>query len=275
MTGLLSILTLLTACSRIGEVCPADEAGAGALTLGDANGDGHVDLSDGTYAVLQAFHGGSPVACDAAFDVVPDNQVEPGDSYGLWAHLFEGTGLGTLAAGACTSSRSPEAGDCGRLVYGLDAPDEVEGQASFEVRAWLQNRDLDPGPEGWSLGIEAEGCTITAVTTQGTVAGLSVGSDMGRRRTGYELSRVARGGAVSAVVLDYRLLTGLDAGKDPTDLLVLTVAADAPSSGCTTCTLRYSDALAADGEPVAAIVARQGRRYVPEREEASVEVCAP
>ena len=275
MTDFVSVLVLLSACSRIGEVCPVDAAGAGALTLGDANGDGHVDLSDGTYAVLHAFHGRPPVACDAAFDVVPDGQVEPADSYGLWSHLFEGTGLGTLEAGACSTSQGPEGGICGRLVYGLDAPDEVEGQASFEARAWLQNRDLDPGPEAWSLGIEAEGCTIAAVTTEGTVAGLSIGSDLGRRRTGYEVSRVTDGGAVSAVVLDYRLLSGLDAGKDPIDLLVLTVTAEAPASECGTCVLRFSDSLAADGEPVASIVARQGRRYVPGREEASVEVCAP
>lgn len=258
-------LLLLGACTP--EACPEPPIAA-APAMGDVNADGQVDLADGQHLQRRLFQGGPSPACDAVADVIPDGALDAADSFAVWGHAFAGHALPPLADGACTASptRADDPG-CGRFALDIDAPRKVTD--AFDATVRLTTRDL--AVEGWQLSLAAEGCTITGATLAGT-AGADTGAG-GLRRGGYGRVDLADGGVVSAVALGMLGGEQVEAGKDPTALLVVRVEAQTPASGCEPCTLSFQDGLVGVGQPVRNLVTRQGYGYRPEAEGVTVKVC--
>lgn len=257
------ILGLILACGTP-DLCPVGPAPD--PTMGDANGDGHVDLSDGTSIIRYRLAGGAAPACDGVADVEDDDDLNPADGFGLWDHLFAGGGMASLVEAACNPWSPPAAPDvCGGLAYTIDAPREATG--AFTATVSLVPRDL--APEGWSLSVTATGCTITAATTLGTAAAHVTEDPPGRRTTGYEHTELTATGAVSAVVLDWSTQATLPVDRDGYAILSVEVEADA----CGTCTLDVGSGGQGSGEPVDEMISVEGRRYEPEAVEASIQAC--
>lgn len=258
-------LLLLAACTP--EACPEPAVG-GVPAMGDVNADGQVDLADGQYLQRRLFGGGPAPACDAAADLIPDGQLDAADSFAAWGHAFAGGELPPLADGACepAPSRDDDPG-CGRYAFEIDAPRKVTD--GFDATVLLTARDL--AVQGWQISLAAEGCAITSATLAGT-AGADTGAG-GLRRGGYGRVDLAGGGVVSAVALGWLGNEQVEAGKEPTALLVARVAATTPASGCEPCTLTFEDGLVGAGRPVRNLVTRQGYGYRPAAEGVTVKVC--
>jgi hypothetical protein len=277
-------LLILAACGG-SEVCPA-ELRTGAVVAGDGNGDGLVDVADGSYVLRHTLFGGPELACVESVDVLPNfvadlsgTTVDASDGIGLWNALFVGSAtLPTLAADNCTAAATREdEATCGRLAFTVDAPRKVEGApgatVTFEAAVLLQSRDLEP--EAWSVSLATDGCTATAATTQGTVAAERRAGDGGKRDAGYDRTVVSTdGGAVSAVGLSWRSPVVLEASRDEQPILLVTLEATAPERGCEPCALTLADGQEGGGASVTNRISVGGRSYGPDLEGDEVKICA-
>ncbi len=258
--GSLPIVPLaLLAALLAGCAAPSvDAVKAGPLVPGDANGDGRFDISDPIYVTRNLFDKGPAPVCAAAVDMIPDGNVEVGDGLSLLATLFSPLPyLAPLASGACDSATTPSGAKADRLRWGFS------GGGTTTVTLESMDRDVD----GWSLGVTADGCTIAAATTNGTVAADRF--DGGQRAVGYENTRVTSAGAVSAVVLGWNVPARLAASPKPYDVLQLTLT----KGDTCNCTLSLSNDVVGDGLAVATVVTAGGRSYLPELASAKVNVC--
>ena len=151
--------------------------------------------------------------------------------------------------------------------FGLSGCNDVAGDAGGayeqEVDCSLTTDKGGDGAQGWSISIAADGTTISAITTDGTV-GADV-ADGGLRSVGFEKSETTsrdgatnRGnaceglsGAVSAVVLSFTAPVTLP-GVGTAVIAKLTVTGDLPgeAGASSTGTLSYANGCRGAGQPV-------------------------
>lgn len=250
--------------------------------MGDANGDGRVDISDGVWIQRHAYAGGPRPACDAAVDILGEGIHETGNSVNIWSYLFTGAvaDLGTHAGGGCEAWNDVgESPPCARAKLSFEVPGKAEGgsgeKAGFTAEVMLSTAGLEHGPDAWSFGVSADGCSVTTAATDGTAAADAFDDPPGQRDMGFAVAEVTGdGGAVSAVVLSWMEREWLTSEEDPVSVLQLVVEADAPQSGCGTCTLTFSDAMQGSGQPVQTVISLDGWSYWPTVEGATVNICA-
>ncbi len=282
MTGLRisgsGLLALAIGCG--GEDVPLVEpAPAGAIVSGDANGDGIFDLSDAVWVSSTLFRGGADAPCFAAADLLAEGELNAADVYALLSAALPGLDdRPALAADACAYAGAPEVPAAARLRLALDAPEEVSESAGHTAEIavsallWSPERDV----QAWTLSVEAEGCVVSALSTDGTDAALEQADPPGQRGpTSYNYQAITpEGGAVAGLVLDWRGDQVLEARQDPWTLLHLTVHATAPQKGCADCVLRLKNGASAGGPPLRNAVTLGGWTYPLPGSEATVQVCA-
>lgn len=208
---------------------------------GDANGDGAVDVADAVLLLRHVAQAGPAPACLDAVDLLPDDQAQLDDAFSLLIHLGEDLfDTDAVRADRCEDATplSPPT-DCAALHARIQAPASSPA-GSFEAAVVLESA---LSVEGWQLLLSAEGCTLSAADTAGTVAARVVDDPPGLRDLGYDRSRVLEGEARSLVVLGFMEPVALPVGEAHT---VLRVQVEAPD--CGSCTLRLREAtLAASG----------------------------
>jgi hypothetical protein len=268
-------LLVLAACGRDPEVCPP--ADAADPEWADANGDGSVDLSDGVRIARASTAGGAAPVCVGQGDLLGSGDVAMEAATHLWNRLFLGAAAGWPAWEGCTRPLRPAAAPaCTRLGLSVELADarvEAPPGGAVEVDARVRLRADPLQPQGWSFGLSADGCEVLEADLQDTVAASTFDDPPGLAARSFTQVAEVEGGLVSAVVLDWRDAVAVDAA-DGVDVLRLVLRAEAPDSGCATCTLRLRGDLQGPGEPVALIVDVGGTAYTPAVEEARLRVCA-
>lgn len=251
-------------------MCTLEAAAGGVAPVGgDANGDGHVDVSDGAYLARALFAAGPAPACEAAVDLVPDGNFNVGDILGVWYSVGPKSApyRPDVTAEACPAvPRAAEPPCADGLAFGLDAPPTVTGP-SFEATVTVTSPTL--AVEAWSFTLAAEGCTLASGTTLGTDAADWAEGTAGLRRGGVAWQSVTEGEAQVLTVLDWRTQATLPTGG-ARPVHRFTVSA-APGSGCAPCTLTFTPGDAAAG--VESVASGEGWRYVPALGSATIEVC--
>lgn len=263
------------------EVCaaPSDVASP---PMGDANGDGVVDISDGVWIQRHAYAGGPAPACAAAADLLGYGDVETASSVNLWYYLFTGTveELPELPSDACAARDDVGAPPpCAVVELAVGGPNRAEGgpgsEVSFEVVVTLHSEGLDGGPDAWSFGVGADGCEVAAATTRDTAAADAFDSPPGIRSVGFERSEIVDGGgAVSAVVASWLEPVKLEGQEEPRPVLRLTVRGTAPDRGCDGCRVFFDGDQVGSGQPVANVVSVDGWSYLPTLAETTIKVCS-
>ncbi|MDP2311414.1 MAG: hypothetical protein Q8P41_00800 [Pseudomonadota bacterium] len=233
--------------------CPG--AAAETIDAGDANGDGAVDLADAVVILRAVADGGAAPACTAAIDLVPDEQLDLDDAFSLLIHLFEG------------GFSLPTDVDCAGAVP-LEMPFCSPLEARFSETGTVELRADTLDIEAWSLAVTAEGCTVSAATTAGTLGASIVDTPAGLRDLGYDATFLAEGGAVSAVVLGFMDAPALPAGAW-SPVLALTVE----QGDTCDCTLRLDSTVTALGEPVESLAVASGGAWALSAE-ATIDACA-
>lgn len=272
--AIVAVLLGAVACQRAPVVAAAPSGQT--PEVGDTNGDGAIDLSDGLFVLRHLMAGGSRSVCQGAADTLPDRRVDLGDAFAIWYHLYAGnTALGPMDPAWCSAWDTLPAPAEGRMALTLDAPRKAvaeAGVAGFEATVQLQSEDL--AVEGWSLAAAAEGCQITSATVAGTEGADLRDSPAGARDGGFERTDLGPdGAATSAVVLGWLTPVALSPSDEPVDLLILKVQANV-DEGCVRCTVRLEDGGVGGGLPVDNVISVGGRSYRPELPEVEVKLCA-
>lgn len=97
---------------------------------GDANGDGHFDVSDGVYYQRTYLAGGPAPVCVEAVDLTPDGIADFGDATAMWFHLGPNRETELPQAANCVQvEREAEPACANGLALGIDAPSTVTGAA--------------------------------------------------------------------------------------------------------------------------------------------------
>lgn len=97
---------------------------------GDANGDGHFDVSDGVYYQRTFLAGGPAPVCGQAVDLTPDGVADFGDATAMWFHLGPNRETELPQAAQCVQvEREAEPACANGLALGIDAPATVTGAA--------------------------------------------------------------------------------------------------------------------------------------------------
>jgi len=197
----------------------------------------------------------------------------------------DGNGLADCLDPACDPCPA------GESSFDLAGCSDVTGEAgtaySQEVEATLTTDKPGDGAQGWSISIAADGTTISAITTDGTV-GADV-ADGGLRSVGFEKSETTsrdgdtnRGndcgglsGAVSAVVLSFTSPVTLP-GTGTETIAVLTVTGDLPADEetCSTGTLAFANGCRGVGQPVVNALTVDGATRYPTLSSCSFQACS-
>jgi len=257
-------------------VCPR-ASGSGEVGMADANHDGQVDVADAAWTLRYLTAGGAAPACVDAQDLLRDGLVDQSDGLAILYYLYTGqVELPTPRNLDCASPTAIADASCGRLKMALEATSPVSAAAgstaSFQVGVTLETPDL--APQGWSFGVRAEGCTITAASESGTaIADVRLDPE-GHRDDGFTRTDVVSGGLTHGALLSWLSEVTLAAREEPYRLLTLELSGTTPSSGCATCALSLTGDLDGAGLPVALVVSAGGRSYAPTTGDASVEICA-
>lgn len=249
------------------QVCPRPAVAVEAV--GDANGDGAVDLGDAVLLLRHDAAGGPAPACDDAVDLVPDGRVELDDAFTLLVHLYEGVfDLGAADADGCGDAAPiPPPASCADLQVTLEGPSQ-SSVGSFEVELTLATTEL--AVEAWSLPISAEGCRIAEATTAGTVAASVADDPPGLRDLGHDATFARRDDATSAVILSYMQAVSLPADGLARAVLRLVVEAE----DCGACTLTLGDPVdGLGGPPVEAVVVAAGASWPLPAQSLQVQIC--
>ncbi len=267
MSRLSGLVLLLAGCAGP-DVC-VEPVVASAPGMGDANGDGAVDVSDGLFLGRSLFAGGAAPVCDAAADVLGDGVVDAADGVSVFRSLYAGTfPLPALAEGACASVRSPAPPEvCAPVALAVSAPAKAIG--AFDASITLTSPGLDV--QGWQLSLTATGCSVSAVDLSGTIAAYT--TDGGLRREGFAESGTTKDGAWSGVALGWKGDAAAPASADTAKLLTVHVAASPPASGCAPCVLTLADGQSAPGGALRNVVSSAGWSYRPTLGSATVDVC--
>lgn len=234
----------------------------GATELGDANGDGGVDIADAIFVHDHLFRGGAAPPCTAAANFAPNDLIEMGDGYAVLGFLFLGysehPALDTSLCAGATALPAPEPA---RVGFEIVPPERGETAATIVLHA------PETPVQGWSLGVRASSCRINAATTLGTAAADTF--DGGVRDTGFDRTNTVEGGAVSAVELSWKKDITVGGDKEPVPVLKLELQG---TSSCD-CTLTVTGDLAGADRPVELVVAAGGRSYRPEGVERAFRYC--
>ncbi len=247
--------------------CPLEAAPSAQPVGGDANGDGHVDVSDGAYLGRAAFAAGPAPACEAAVDLVPDASFNVGDIVALWYAVGAKTApyLPDVSAEDCPQAERTASPPCGEgLALGIDTLAEVP-LGSFPATVTVTSPSLPV--EAWSFTLTASGCTLESGTTAGTLAADKADGTSGLRDSGVAWQSVTAAEAHVLTVLDWRTQATLPTGGARA-VHTFTVTA----ASCGTCALTLTPGDPAVG--VESVVSAQGWRYVPALGSARVEICA-
>ena len=197
----------------------------------------------------------------------------------------DGNGLADCLDPACDPCPA------GESSFDLAGCSDVTGEAgtaySQEVEATLTTDQPGDGAQGWSISIAADGTTISAITTDGTV-GADVANG-GLRSVGFEKSETTdrdgdtnRGndcgglnGAVSAVVLSFTTPVTLP-GVGTAAIAVLTVTGDLPADEetCSTGTLAFANGCRGVGQPVVNAMTLGGETIYPTLSSCSFQACS-
>ena len=266
----LIVVLILAACKK--DSTPADDGAAQSTELcpraastpvaGDANGDGIVDIADAVAIVRAAADGGAAPACTSAVDLIPDGTTQLDDGFSLLIHLFE-DGFSLPSAG-CDEDSSWAPPACSAGAVSVVAPTSASGSFSAQVSV---SSDLEV--EAWSFGLTAAGCTITAATTDGTIAEPEPRGGPGLRATGFDATFVSDDGATTGVVLALMDRRVLPSGQAHT---LLQVEVEPDSSTCS-CSLTLDSGPTTIGQPVQAVVVADGFAYPLPQTTVSVDTC--
>lgn len=254
--------------------CPLEAEPAATVVGGDANGDGHVDVSDGCYLARALVAGGPAPVCAAAVDLVPNGTAEIGDIPALFYAVGPKTSTyrPTVTEEDCPAVEREVSPPCGDgLALAVDAPAEVNGTGGSSTTFTADVTVTSPlvSVEGWSFTLTADGCTLDAGTTAGTLAADQADGTGGLRRDGAAWQEVTPTEAHVLTVLDWRTQAGITGtGKAIHRFTV----GGTPTSGCATCTLTLTAGDAETG--VESVVSAEGWRYEPSRGSATVRLCA-
>lgn len=255
-------------------VC-AVPAGKAATDRGDTNWDGRVDVSDALWTLRHLMHGGPAPVCTDAADLLDDGILDIGDGLAVLYVLFT-PDLELPRRGSCDTTTAIPDAPCGVVQLGFEAPGKVTGSAggtaTADVYVALTSPDL--AVQAWSFGVAAAGCDVDATSEAGTAIADKRLDAAGKRDVGFSRADVVVGGATHAGVLSWREDVALPLQAEPWRLLALRVSAPVPSSGCTPCTLSFTDGLRGGGLEVATVVTAGGRSYLPDRADATLQVCA-
>lgn len=186
------------ACGR--EVC-SDPGGDDAPAMGDANGDGRVDLADGLRVSRWLTAGGAAPACAAAVDLSADGTVDLGDALSIWSYAFAGGVLPALAEGAC-GAMEPAEPVCGQAEVEIALQDEV-------AIVSLRSREL--AIEGWQLSLVVEGCSVLGGEVEPSL------------NAAYRRVDLTDRGAVAVAALDWMTPRSLPSDGSSTPVLRLQV----------------------------------------------------
>lgn len=270
------VCALTIACGHaIPTVAPAP---VGTFVAGDANGDGFADVSDAVWLSSTLFRGGERGACFAATDIVADGALTAADVFTLQSAVMAGDSVLKDLGDACAGAAEPEAPGPVALAMDLDVPRKVKGPAggSATIDAAVLLYTPDSPVQAWNLSISAEGCAVSALTTEGTDGGSVYDEPPGQRgATSYDYHALTpEGGAVAGVILDWRADNVLSARDDPWTLLALTLQATPPDKGCGTCTVSLHNGERADGPALRNLATVGGWTYPLPRVDHEIEVCA-
>lgn len=248
-------------------VCPLPQTD---VVLGDFNGDGVVDAADPIALQNHVFRGGMGPVCRKAADVTVDNLIENDDALETLSYLVTGTGeIGELNPNDCSELESWPEGQCAPLGLQIIAPAKVT-DGRFYAQVAIRSPSL--AVQGWSFSVRAENCSISDVSTFGTIAAETFDEPPGLRSFGYSASVAVEGGAIAYLTLSFAEDVFLPAGDSA--VLSLEVSTPLPEAGCQTCTLRVADDLAWFGPPLAVVVVADGYSYRPAAPSTSIEICA-
>ena len=123
-----------------------------------------------------------------------------------------------------------------------------------------QNNSSESGAQSWSVGVIAEGASITAITTEGTDAGGVV------ENSGFQINEITSGdgneGAISAVVVSFVSSASLppNASSSIATVTIEGSVGDADSS----VNLAYREGLSGEGQPVQNVATWEGATIRPE-----------
>lgn len=211
------------------------------------------------------FRGGPAPRCSLVADALFDGVVNLADSMALLSAALPGdTELRPLAEGVCGGADPSAVPEPIRIGVGWDAPRKAVGSAT----ATLQIETRDRPVQAWSVAIEAEGCAIAGLTTDGTAAGWSGDGGL-RAATSYDYRVTDGATAAAGAVPDWRGDAKLTVQKAPWD--VLHVEVEPTGTGCGSCVLRV---LAGRGEGrVDSVATVGGWSYPLPGTEVSLELC--
>jgi hypothetical protein len=228
------------------------------LVRGDFNGDGLANVADAVAIEAHLFRAGPAPVCSEAADFNRDTRLEADDATTLTTWLTTGGQVltGYLRDSACDdiSTYWPSA-PCAPLAWIWLEPSAGDAPLSAKIRIAIDHPTVDV--QGWSTSIGASGCTIDAITTEGTVAAEVWDEPPGLRHLGYNASLPVEHGAISYVIMSFSEPVVIAADSTPTPVLELSVSATA----CGRCQLGVIDGLSWTGEPIDSVIVANGVGY--------------
>lgn len=256
-------------------VC-AVPSGDAELHAGDANHDGLSDVSDGVMTLRYVLNGGAEPACVDAQDLLREGTLDVGDALVLLYQYTLPLDFPRDGKLECDSTVAIAEAACGVFDLSFDAPASVAAApaatATAQVGVMLTSSELEV--QAWTLGVKAEGCTISGSSESGSVIADVRLDPVGQRDDGFSRADVVEGGLTHVGLLSWKTDVTLAPSPTARRLLTLDVQATAPGSGCTPCTLSYTDSLVGAGRTVGLVVTSGGRTYVPSTQEVSVDICS-
>lgn len=255
--------------SPLVDVCPRGNA---MPVIGDANGDGVVDIADAIALQNHLFRAGLAPACRAAANFDGDSRVEMDDAERISMYLLTGKQIPrVLGAHECDSTTYWPEGQCAPLALDLIAPLRVTSD-HFLAQVVLRSPVL--AVQGYSLSLEATDCELSKVTPEDTIAAEVWDRPPGIRHLGWATTPLVDGGAIAYLILSFTDDIYFPTSEEPTSILSADVHASVPFSGCRTCKISVRDGLSWNGQPINTTIAANGRAFVPALPSIEVEVCA-
>lgn len=264
-------MTLLSACTSVATVNPAPAA---MPVMGDINGDGASDISDAVALQAYLFRDGPAPVCTLGADIITDGIVNLSDSTVILSHIFGKTSdYLPFDQGACGQADATHLPEAARVGLTLDAPKAVSGVSNTATpfQATVSLTSLDVPVQAWSFTVQAEGCQINAISTEGTQADWNLASPPGLRTSlSYDFHAVVDDIATAGVIIDIRGDHVLAANETAYPILTMDVVAT-PGADCSTCTLHIPDGRAAGR--IGTIATLHGWSFPMEGQDLEIDIC--
>jgi hypothetical protein len=255
--------------SPLVDVCPR---GDGTPLAGDTNGDGVTDIADAIALQNHVLRGGPAPVCRAAANFDGDAFLELDDADRVSMYLVTGRQIPrVLGEHDCDSATYWPEGQCAPLALDLLAPLRTTNDR-FNVQVALRSPTL--AVQGYSLSLETIDCELASLSPEGTIAAEIWDDPPGIRHLGWSATTTVEGGAIAYLILSITDDLYLPMSEQPTPILNVEVRSAPPFSGCRTCKIAVRDGLSWKGQPIDAVIAANGRAFVPALPNIEVEVCA-